>query len=716
MFGRTMASMLALTGAAYAQEQGPAAPGAADCAPSPTCSGAIVPTPSPSGRLAYDPGFFAQFNPQNALDMVNQTPGFSLDGGDDRRGFSGAVGNLLIDGLRPSTKSQSLSDILARIPASQVVRIELLRGAEVAGDASGAAVLVNVVRVPSAGSGLWRIGGEYNRNIFGPQGEVSYSGRNGQFEYGVGVNYYSQFRMQPGRRTNYDSVGAITSTADTPSPRDFREGFLTGNVAFPLFDGRLSANAQVDGNRFHSLNAFYFLDAVQAPLRDEIGNFTEHNDGYELGLNWDREAGPYSISVIGLVNRNTYDSFETFTSLAPSGALNARTTQDLESKTGETILRGTIARGFGDHRFEIGLEGAFNSLDQTVAFTRDTGGGPTPLFLPNANVLVEEERADAFAVHTWRPNDQWSVETRLAGEQSTLTFTGDSNQTVELAFFKPSVQVSRNFEGGNQLRFRVYRDVDQLDFGDFVSAAGISDNLINGGNTDLRPETSWRAEAAADLRLPGNIAFNVSVTRLWIQDVADVLKLESDNGTPLDPSDDFFFDAPGNIGDGDAWDIQTQLTLPMAWLLPGARLTMSTSHWITEVEDPVTGQPRHFSGDNDIFIEGEFRQDINSWKLAWGFFFNKGSENQTWRFNEIDTYEEGPWVDAFIETTAIEGIRVRLTAANVLDGDIRRQRRFFGDGVSGTPDDRTMPFLRMDERQREFDYDPWFIIRVSGSF
>jgi len=707
MFGRTMASMLALTGAAYAQEPAPVATQTATTPATSTLEG--------GDRLSYEPSFFAQFNPQNALDMVNQTPGFSLDGGDDRRGFSGAVGNLLIDGLRPSTKSQSLDSILQRIPATQVVRIEVLRGAEVAGDASGAAVLLNVVRVPAAGSGLWRIGAEAARDI-GPQGEVSYSGRNGQFEYGVGVNYYSQFRMQPGRRHNYNNVGAITSTADTPSPRDFREGFLTGNVAFPLFDGRLSANAQLERDRFHAINAFYFLDPSQAPLRDEIGNFTEHNDGYEVGLNWDREAGPWSIGLIGLVNRNTYDSFETFAVIAPSGAVTSRTTQDRVSETGETILRGTLARSLGDHRFEVGLEGAFNSLDQTIAFTRDTGGGPTPLFLPNANVLVEEERADAFAVHTWRPNDQWSVETRLAGEQSTLTFTGDDDQTVELAFFKPSVQVSRNFEGGNQVRFRLYRDVDQLDFGDFVSAAGISDNLINGGNTDLRPETSWRAEAAADLRLPGNTAFNVTVTRQWIKDVADVLKLESDNGTPANPADDFFFDAPGNIGDGDAWHIETQLTLPMAWLLPGARLTLSTSSWLTEVRDPVTGQPRHFSGDNDFHYEGEFRQDINSWKVAWGLFFNKSSENQTWRFNEIDTYEEGPWVDAFVETTVIEGIRIRLTAANILDGEIRRQRRFFGDGVAGTPDDRTMPFLRLDERQREFDYDPWFIIRVSGSF
>ena len=41
-----------------------------------------------------------------------------------------AVGNLLIDGQRPVAKSQSVQTILQQIPASQVVRIELLRGLE----------------------------------------------------------------------------------------------------------------------------------------------------------------------------------------------------------------------------------------------------------------------------------------------------------------------------------------------------------------------------------------------------------------------------------------------------------------------------------------------------------------------------------------------------------------------------------------------------------
>jgi len=106
------------------------------------------------GAVSYEPAFFAGFKPQSALDMVQKVPGFSIDEGSDRRGFGGAGGNVLIDGARPSAKSQGLSDVLAQIPAKQVVRIELIR-ASTSAEAAGHAVVVNVVRAPGAFGGVW---------------------------------------------------------------------------------------------------------------------------------------------------------------------------------------------------------------------------------------------------------------------------------------------------------------------------------------------------------------------------------------------------------------------------------------------------------------------------------------------------------------------------------------------------------------------------------
>ncbi len=688
MFGRMMVSALALTGVAYA-ETGPTPP-----------TPPTTPTEANTGRVAYDAAYFSQYNPQNALDMVRQTPGFSLDGGEDRRGFSGAVGNLLIDGVRPSTKSQSLEGILSRIPADQVVRVELLRGAEVAGDASGQAVLLNIVRTPTAGSGVWEVGFERtSRDVFAPRGEVSYSGRNGNVEWGVGGSVFSQFRDLPGWRRFYDGAGVYTGRAETPSPRDFREITLTGNIAFPLAGGRLSGNAQVNWYRFHADNGFRFFDAVDAPTGGLFNVFEERRPSYEVGLNYDRDLGPWSLGLIGLVNRGAYESSEIGREEDGLGAVTSTYAQDVEQDTGETIFRATLARQLGArHRIEFGGEGAFNSLDQGLQFVFDDGSGPVIVPIGNANVLVEEERAEFFGVHTWRPTDRWTLETRLAWETSTLTFSGDDNQVVELSFWKPSIQLSRTFGENNQVRFRVYRDVGQLDFGDFVSAAGVADDIINGGNTDLVPQTEWRAELGADLRFDGGAALGLTLTRSFISDVADVVYLPT-----------LGFDAPGNLGDGDATRLDVNFSTPTPFI-PGGRLTIEGMLRDTEVVDPLTDQARIFSYHPESRLSVEFRQDINSRKLAWGVSVFREGEFQAYRFNEIDTSEEGPWVDVFVETTALPNdMRLRLWAANVANGTINRERRFFAP-------DRTGPLSRVDLRERQFAEAPWFIVELSGRF
>ncbi len=711
MIRRMMASALALSGAAYAQEA--AQPLAADCAPTPTC--AVTPVETAAGRLVYDAAFFAQFNPQTALDMVAQTPGFSLDGGDDRRGFSGAVGNLLIDGLRPTSKSQSLDGILSRIPASQVVRLEVLRGAEVAGDASGQAVLLNIVRTPSAGSGIWEAGFESFDGGFAPRGEASYSGRNGQTEYGLGVSVFTQERSLPGWRRLTNATGALTETADTPSPRDFREAALNGNIAFPMLGGRVSATGQASIRRFSVDNSLLFFDPVGTPTRSFFSETVEDGDNVEVGLNYDRDLGPWTLALIGLANRSSETTEEAGRFENGFGGVALTYVQDVQQESSETIVRGSLARPLGARqRIEFGAEGAFNTLDQVLRYAEDGA----PVFIPNSNVLVEEERAEVFGSHNWRPNDDWSIETRLAWETSTLTFTGeDINQEVELAFWKPSVQVTRAFAGNNQVRLRVYRDVGQLDFGDFVSAAAVADNLISGGNTNLVPQTDWRTELGGDFRFPGGAALGLTLTHHQYTDVADLVKLTNTRGT-LDPSDDTFFDAPGNIGEAEALSLNVSFSTPVSFI-PGGRLTIEGSLWDTEVTDPVTGQPRIFSFRSESEVSIDFRQDISARRLAWGFSFYKQGEFQAYRFNEIDTSEEGPWMDLFVETTALPGnTRLRLIAPNVLDGAINRDRRFFGLPGDGDPsnDDRTGPFLRRDLRERQFITAPWLVVQLSGTF
>src|ERR1044072_3514824 len=79
------------------------------------------------GTISYPASFFAAQQPTNAFDMLTRVPGFSLDTGETVRGYEGAAGNVLIDGQRPSSKNDTLDQILNRLPASHVERIDIIR-------------------------------------------------------------------------------------------------------------------------------------------------------------------------------------------------------------------------------------------------------------------------------------------------------------------------------------------------------------------------------------------------------------------------------------------------------------------------------------------------------------------------------------------------------------------------------------------------------------
>jgi hypothetical protein len=106
--------------------------------------------------LTYEPAFFADFNPQTALDMVNRVPGFSVSGGGNSRGLAGNLGNVLIDGRRPSSKD-GIGSLLSRLPAASVTEIQLIRSPIPGIDMAGQEQVVNVITNQSGEwTGAWQ--------------------------------------------------------------------------------------------------------------------------------------------------------------------------------------------------------------------------------------------------------------------------------------------------------------------------------------------------------------------------------------------------------------------------------------------------------------------------------------------------------------------------------------------------------------------------------
>ena len=653
-----------------------------------------------SDRVVYESGFYDPFSPRTALDMINQTPGFVLAAEDDeeRRGFAGAVGNVLIDGQRLGAKSQSLRDVLGRVAANEVVRIEVLRGSAVAGDASGAAVLANVVRTPTAGGGTWELGFEVtNEDKPTPNGKFGWSGRNEATEFSLGGSAFTHDHLSAGWFDSRDGDGNLLGRKNEGFPHQNGDYALNGQVSFPAGDGKLTVTGQVSYFR-HEEQYFQreFTPAGLQARREQIP-FGERTRTGEAGVTWQVPLGEWDMNLTGLATRKhnhwrvTADEFDAQDDFV------SESFQRVSTDSGESIVRGTLARNVSSGRLEFGAEAAINTLDGEQQLTVDSGAGPAPVVLPNANLSVEETRGEGFVSHVWKLSDLWSMDSRLAVETSRLSFTGDTEQSVSLTYVKPRVQLTRQF-GKHQLQFRVYRDVGQLDFNDFVTTAAFANDIIEGGNPDLRPQTAWAVEVDGDLRFSGDAALRLRLFKQFVNDVVDFVPV----GEPGNR-----FDAPGNIGDGSIIGAEMSLRVPLNKVLPGGSFMVTGLWQDTEVTDPLTGVERQFSDLKENHVTAELRQDLQAARFAWGTTYEASSMDADFRLNEVFRFREIQMLNLFAETTWVSNLKIRVELNSALDGPERRIRRFY------VPD-RNGPLARSELGQ--FEPGHWWWLKVSSNF
>jgi hypothetical protein len=509
---------------------------------------------------------------------------------------------------------------------------------------------------------------------------------------------YGHDHLSVGRFELRDADDDVIAKKHYPIPHVNDEYTLNGQVSFPVGDGKLSLTGQAYLFKHHESTFQLSTTPDGAQLERELDPFNERLTTNEAGATYQNALGEWDLNLTGLLTRKKDDWHATATTLGPTDVFVAEFQQDVSQDSGESIVRGTVSRALGRGRLELGAETAVNTLDGHTGITFDGGTGPDPVDLPNADLSVKETRGEAFVSHVWPLSDLWSLDSRLAVETSRLSFTGDTEQSVTLTYAKPRVQLSRKF-GRHQVQARVYRDVGQLNFRDFVSTAALADNNVTGGNPDLRPQTFWAAEIDADLRFTDDAALRVRAFKHFVDDVADFV--------PIGPPG-AQIDAPGNIGRGSIIGAEVSMRVSLAPVLKGGTLNVSGLFQDTEATDPVTGEKRMFSRINENHLKAELRQDLAAARLAWGSVYEEYSPNTDYRLQETFSYRQLRRLDLFVETTWIENFKVRLEVQSALDGTEWRERRFF------TSPDRNGPLTGREVGN--FYPGHWWLLTVSSSF
>ncbi len=554
--------------------------------------------------LPYPASYFADQRPNTALDMVKRLPGFNFDDGKDARGFAGTAGNVVIDGHRPTSKTDDLQSVLERIPAADVERLELIRGGAPGIDMQGQTVVANVVRKTAEAT---KVVISAQDNIFpdghdAPQASLQLTHRAGDSTYEASFTRLGNFSDAVGKGF-HDITDVKTGKVKHADARlnGFASGWRTTTAAtVPLWGGQFKANLAVEDSPWRN-GHFYNSEEGAQTIMDRNGN-----QSAELGLHWIGSVGGPELEALllqrlGRQTNQSADDSPTFDRVFAS-----------KNKTGESIARATLRyRASPDLRFEAGGEAAYNFLNGTSSYSENGVAVP----LPSANANVNEKRGEVFVQGTWTVTPEWTLETGARFEFSTISETGETAVSRSFFYPKPRALITWAPTAQDQFRFRYERVLGQLNFSNFVASADLSDNGVHAGNAMMKPDQHEQFALSYEHDFWNRGALVISLLHEQISDVMDNIPVMGKAGV---------YDAPGNIGAGHSNELNTVLTVPLDRIGLTNGLVKLTNVWrFSGVRDPSTNHMRRISGQRPQNIQIDLSQDIESLKSTWNIrYFN----------------------------------------------------------------------------------------------
>lgn len=653
-------------------------------------------TPDPAavaaGVITYPVAFFLEYGPATANDVVGRIPGFTYKAGEDVRGFSGAAGNVLIDGERPSSKAVTLDDLLKRIPIAQIERVELIRGGAPGIDMQGQPVVANIIRRKGVSYSLAyeHMVKLYSDHAMGNAPRLEGSRQIGGLKLQGAISARLE-KQQPdsgsGGFVRRDSAGQILDSGAFHANVDQRTYVASGSAEFA--DVRLNVGFQRD--EFPRAEIAQVVSSQGLASTEQAINDL-NRDKAEIGGDYQRALGHgLTARFVALYTAKDSD----LTSVSSGRGPLSRSVKTADGS--EAIVRGSVRGLQWGATFEAGAEAALNTLN--VASSLTTGG--VAVALPSANVRVQERRAEVFVNGSGALTPRLSLNGGLRFETSTITQSGDVSKEKTLRYAKPRVILSYELSPSSQVRMRVERTVGQLNFEDFAASGDLSAGTQNVGNSDLEPQRAWEFEAVWEQRFWDRGAIVLTATHAAVSQVSDVVPIVTSRGV---------FDAPGNLGNGTRDELGVNLNLPFDRLrLKGLTLRTSWTWRRTRVTDPATGRERPFSMLNPWDGTFTLTQDLPRLKsLVTINSMPLGLRARQYRSTEIRVESGSPYININWQYRPRPDLTLLFQWENFLARERRRDRTLYAGGRSGGVVAAT--------ETRTADMTPFIMMRMRKTF
>ncbi len=404
------------------------------------------------GRTVYGADFFRTFSPANALQMVQRLPGFSIDAGSSEvRGFGQAAGNIVINGQRPSSKSDDVSTVLSRIPASRVLRIELASGNEFGADYAGKPQVANVV-LTDAGGLAGNIEGKLEREFTGrllPRVAVSAIWRTGASSFSGSITHQRFSLTEDGfdRRIGLPAGGEI-EYRDVFSRNT--EPFTTASAGWALEeapDRAIHINGKASWDKWVIAQTSHVYRPTRATPGGHVMDSLYEEDHlwrtWELSGDITRPLAGGAIKLNALAthrHRRNDDGLyhESVAGASPNGFY-----QSFDDWRDERVARLAWSRpDLGGWAVELGAEGAYNRLKSDLdLYSVLPTGARVPMNLPISDAVVSEYRGEGFVNAGRMIGRALRLDLGVNYEASRLTVAGDATARRTLQFLKPKLSL-----------------------------------------------------------------------------------------------------------------------------------------------------------------------------------------------------------------------------------------------------------------------------------
>lgn len=652
----------------------------------------------------FDAAFFEQYAPRNALEMIDQIPGFQLQGADNRRGLGQGGANVLINGERLTGKSD-VGGQLSRIVAEAVVRIEIRDGASL--DIPGlSGQVANIITKATGITGTWSWAPEFREHqpVNLTHAHLTLSGTSGNLTYSAEIRNESQRNGDWGPETLTDADGIVFEIRDELGRYNFDGPGAVLDLNWKPKENH-AANLNLEYNKTNSTQMVRSSRRAQTARGEDLETvFRGGEDEWNAKIGADYELplkigflGEGKFKAIGYYRFERSPTRSQFSVFSLNGEQQSGSIFDRLADESESIIRTEYSWSpLKGRDWTFGLEGAFNVLDIESDLQGLENGVFVDQALDGATNRVEERRAETTLTHSRALSPKWDLQVSAGVEYSKLEVVGERSDD----FVRPKGYVRATYKpkDGTSIRLDMERRVGQLSFFDFISSVDIVDNIDRAANVNLVPEQDWRFGIEYDKDFGQGFTVNLNPYVRFISDLVDRIPIGDDG------------DAVGNIDTAMLYGVDFNTSVKgQRWGWDGTQFDLDIQWRDSRVDDPVTLNSRQISRDLKTFWHARMRHDIPDTQWAYGAGVREFSDYKGFRlFTTDDPTLDRPITYGFIEHKDVFGMKVKAELTNLLDSSEDFTREVFTD----RRDRGVLDFTEFQARK----FGPILNVEFSGTF